>query len=152
MAKDLFRGSWRCVLFAIYFTCLSEVAIAQSTPPPGVICVVSAGNRNAPLAPDGSYAVFGIRGDFGVVRARVTCSDGSVGQSAAQFTNPLTPSSLALGPIQFGTLSPVPVALALSAPTPKYRANLTSDVDGDRPHRHYSKCHSPLRRHNLYDL
>ena len=99
------------ILFVAYAN-----AWAQSTPPPGVACVVSAGNRNAPLAPDGSYTVFGIPGNLGAIRARVSCSDGSVGQSAVGFTNPFQPATIELGPIVFGAITPVPVAINLSAP------------------------------------
>lgn len=95
--------------------------LAQTNPPPGAppagaSCVVSAGNRNAPLAADGSYTVFGIPGNLGAIRARATCSDGSVGQSAIGFTNPFAPTTIPLGPIVFGQLDPVPIAVTLSAP------------------------------------
>lgn len=111
------------ILFVAYAN-----AWAQSTPPPGVACVVSAGNRNAPLAPDGSYTVFGIPGNLGAIRARVSCSDGSVGQSAAGFTNPFQPATIELGPIVFGAITPVPVAINLSAPQRRLTTGQTGQL------------------------
>jgi hypothetical protein len=67
--------------FAALMVILTSTLSFAQAPPPGVACVVSAGNRNAPLAPDGSYTVFGIPGNLGAIRARATCSDGSVGNS-----------------------------------------------------------------------
>ena len=111
------------ILFVAYAN-----AWAQSTPPPGVACVVSAGNRNAPLAPDGSYTVFGIPGNLGAIRARVSCSDGSVGQSAVGFTNPFQPATIELGPIVFGAITPVPVAINLSAPQRRLTTGQTGQL------------------------
>ncbi len=91
-------------------------AQANGAPPPGVSCIVSAGNRNAPLAADGSYAVSGIPGNLGAIRARATCSDGSVGQSAIGFTDPTQSIKVLLGPITFGQLDAVPIAASLTAP------------------------------------
>ncbi|UXI68193.1 carboxypeptidase regulatory-like domain-containing protein [Tahibacter amnicola] len=96
---------------------VSATAQSVGVPPAGASCVVTAGNRNAPLAPDGTYTVFGIPGNLGAIRARVTCSDGSVGQSEAGFTNPFQPATIELGPITFGHIDPVPIAATLSAPT-----------------------------------
>ncbi|MCF6301201.1 MAG: hypothetical protein L3J52_08815, partial [Proteobacteria bacterium] len=81
----------------------------------GGACVVSVGNRNAPLAVDGSYSVLGIPGNMGVIRARVTCSDGSIGQSGIGFTDPSQSIVIPLGTIEFGHIDPVPVAVNLSA-------------------------------------
>lgn len=101
---------------------LSALTLASSSPvfgqfngvpPEGASCLVSAGNRNAPLAADGSYVVYGIPGDLGAVRARVTCSDGSVGQSGIGFTSPFEETVIDLGPIEFGRLDLVPVAVEL---------------------------------------
>jgi hypothetical protein len=102
--------------FAALMVILTSALTFAQAPPPGVACVVSAGNRNAPLAPDGSYTVFGIPGNLGAIRARASCSDGSVGQSAAGFTNPFQPDTIELGPIVFGSITPVPVAINVSAP------------------------------------
>ncbi len=112
-------GNWIWVgLLANILGWLSPVlAQVPGAPPAGASCVVSAGNRNAPLAADGSYTVFAIPGNLGAIRARATCSDGSVGQSQAAFTNPFAPDTIELGPISFGHIDPVPVAAALTAPS-----------------------------------
>lgn len=101
------------VLLAIGTTGIK--AQEEGTPPNGASCVVSAGNRSAPLAADGGYAIFGIPGNLGAIRARATCSDGSVGQSEIAFTNPLEAATVQLGRIVFGRLDPVPIAATLSA-------------------------------------
>jgi hypothetical protein len=87
---------------------------------------VSAGNRNAPLTADGSYTIFGIPGNLGSIRARATCSDGSVGESAAGFTDPFQAAVIELGPIVFGAITPVPVALLLVAPSRRINSGETS--------------------------
>ncbi|MEO8671997.1 MAG: carboxypeptidase regulatory-like domain-containing protein [Tahibacter sp.] len=109
---------------------LAIAASAQSgsLPPVGASCVVTAGNRNAPLAPDGTYTVFGIPGNLGAIRARATCSDGSVGQSAVGFTDPFQAATVDLGPIQFGHIDPVPIAANLSAPSRFLNTGETSQL------------------------
>ncbi|TDR35350.1 hypothetical protein DFR29_1361, partial [Tahibacter aquaticus] len=109
---------------------LSGAALAQagSVPPPGASCVVTAGNRNAPLVADGSYIVFGIPGSLGAIRARAVCSDGSLGQSAAGFTDPLQDAQVELGPIQFGQFTPSPQGLSLSAPQRQLDAGAESQL------------------------
>jgi hypothetical protein len=84
-------------------------------PPAGESCVVSVGNRNAPLAADGSYFVAAIPDSLGIFRARVTCSDGSVGQSGIGFSDLNQVITVELGDIEFGRLDPVPIAVNLSA-------------------------------------
>ncbi len=84
-------------------------------PPIGASCVVSVGNRNAPLAADGSYVISNIPGDMGAIRARATCSDGSLGQSEIGFTDTTRSITIPLGPIDFSRYDPVPIAATLSA-------------------------------------
>ena len=95
--------------------CTFHVTSAQAqvvgSPPPGVSCVVSAGNRNSTLATNGEYAMFGIPGDLGAIRARANCSDGSIGQSAVGFTDPAQNTVIQLGPIVFGTIDPIPAVI-----------------------------------------
>ena len=105
-------ASARRLLLGVAFL-LASVAVSgqpAALPPAGASCVVTAGNRNAPLAADGSYVVFGIPGSLGAIRARAVCSDGSLGQSAAGFTDPLQDAQVELGPIQFGQFTPSPLA------------------------------------------
>lgn len=101
---------------------------AAQQPAPGAACVVTAGNRNAPLAADGAYTVFGIPGNAGAIRARVSCSDGSVGQSAIGFTDPNQAVVVELGPIVFGRLDPVPLAVELSASSPRLGAGESAQM------------------------
>ncbi|MBL8297757.1 MAG: carboxypeptidase regulatory-like domain-containing protein [Rhodanobacteraceae bacterium] len=121
---------FRRVLLAAGCWLLSGTVLAQAngTPPPGASCVVTAGNRNAPLAADGSYVIFGIPGSLGAIRARAVCSDGSLGQSAVGFTDPLQDAQVELGPIQFGRFTPSPQALSLSAPQRRLDAGAQSQL------------------------
>ncbi|MBK8286633.1 MAG: carboxypeptidase regulatory-like domain-containing protein [Ahniella sp.] len=112
----------------LLIVCAGISAAQVGAPPAGAACVVSAGNRNAPLAADGSYTVFGIPGNLGAIRARATCSDGSVGQSGIGFTNPFQPDTINLGPIVFGQIDPVPVAVTLSAPNRYLTTGQTSQL------------------------
>lgn len=109
---------------------VSVAALGQPStlPPAGASCVVTAGNRNAPLAADGSYVVFGIPGSLGAIRVRAICSDGSLGQSAAGFTDPLQDAQVELGPIQFGQFTPSPQALSLSAPQRRLDSGAVSQL------------------------
>jgi len=116
------------VAFLLVLLTLNTVRAQNGEPPPGAACVVSAGNRNAPLAADGSYTVFGIPGNLGAIRARATCSDGSIGQSAVGFTNPFQPDTIHLGPIVFGQIDPVPVAVTLTAPNRYLTTGQTSQL------------------------
>ena len=95
---------------------------------PGVSCTVSAVNRNAPVALDGSFTVFGIPGNSGAIRARATCSDGTLGQTAAGFTDPVNFITVPLGEIQWGQWSESPVALRLRGPTPRLTTGQTSQL------------------------
>lgn len=106
----------------IAFSILSVFSVFAQTetdgrPPEGASCVVSVGNSNAPLSARGEYSVVNIPGDLGAVRARATCSDGSVGQSQIGFTELIQDHVVSLGPIEFGVMYPVPIAAELSAPT-----------------------------------
>lgn len=91
-------------------------------------CVVSVGNSNAPLAADGSYTVFNIPGDLGAVRARATCSDGSVGESEVGFTSLVQDAVIPLGPIEFGEMSAVPIAASLTAPSKYLNSNESTQM------------------------
>jgi Carboxypeptidase regulatory-like domain len=83
---------------------------------PGVNCVISAVNRNAIVETDASYTVFNIPANAGAFRGRVTCSDGSVGQTAVKFSSVVGGTTIELGAIVWGKIDPVPTALGLTAP------------------------------------
>ncbi|MDQ1924179.1 hypothetical protein [Massilia pseudoviolaceinigra] len=132
----------------------SRCALAQTPvmpPAEGASCTVSAVNRNAPVAPDGAFAIFNIPGETGPFRARATCSDGSVGQTAVAF--PEFASELVFtGYIVWGKIDPSPVALGLSASNKRLSTVATSQLRG---HRHCRQCHLARRhalppRHHLY--
>ena len=99
-----------CIIYTTHI-----MAQIDGRPPVGESCVVSVGNRNAPLAADGSYFVSAIPDSLGTFRARVTCSDGSIGQSGIGFSDLTQVITVELGDIEFGRLDPVPIAVNLSA-------------------------------------
>ena len=70
----------------------------------GVNCVISAVNRNAIVETDASYTVFNIPANAGAFRGRVTCSDGSVGQTAVKFSSVVGGATIELGAIVWSRL------------------------------------------------
>ncbi|SHG67376.1 carboxypeptidase regulatory-like domain-containing protein [Massilia sp. CF038] len=101
-----------CLFLLLATTALPSWAGAP--PAPGATCTISALNRNAPIAPDGSFTIFNIPGTAGPFRARASCSDGSVGQTAVAFPD-FDATVVYTGEIFWGQLDPTPVALGLSA-------------------------------------
>ena len=90
------------------------------TPSPGSSCVASVYNRNVNLEPDFSYAVVNLPSTQGIMKVRVTCSDGTVGQS--KYMLPVPGDSTITGAINFGQLDPVPFAMSLTSPIKKLNA------------------------------
>ncbi len=81
-------------------------------------CTVSVLNRNISVQPDGTWTLPNIPSNQGRVRARATCIENGItrfGQSGL-FTVPTNGGINVVPPIQFGTVTPIPFALALSAP------------------------------------
>ena len=92
----------RAAMVLAFFT-LTFSALAQTTVPPvvapkytgtppalGSSCTATAQNRNAPLTPDFDVTIFNIAGSGSAnalppFRARVTCSDGTVGETEYVF-------------------------------------------------------------------
>jgi hypothetical protein len=109
--------------------CAVLPAGAQDAPQPaaGAACTVSALNRNAPVAPDSSFTIYNIPGSSGPFRARATCSDGSVGQTAVAFPEYGT-SVVYTGDIVWGRLDPTPVALGLQAASKQLGADQTAQL------------------------
>jgi hypothetical protein len=95
----------------------------------GVNCVISAVNRNAVVETDASYTVFNIPANAGALRGRVTCSDGSVGQTAVKFSSVVGGATIDLGPIVWGKIDPVPTALGLTAPEKRITTGGTSQLN-----------------------
>lgn len=112
------------VLILMFFVCF----YAEGQSSDGISCIVSVGNSNAPLSPNGEYLVLNVPSDLGAIRARATCSNGSVGQSHVGFTIPVQDAVIDLGPIEFGQMSPVPVAAELDAPTNELNSNESVQV------------------------
>ena len=111
----------------------TALANAQTLPSPlapaeGSSCIISAQNRNAPvMLPDYSYSIFGLSGASGAFRARVTCSDGSIGQTAIAF--PQAASAIVnSGEITWGSIDPVPTALGLTALRKRLSTNDVSQL------------------------
>ncbi|MFG6490499.1 collagen binding domain-containing protein [Roseateles sp. BYS78W] len=103
-------------------TFLAE-ASAPAADPTG--CVASAQNRSVPLTSFGDFVLTNLPGSgfvpFGTVdaqpfRVRVTCNDGTVGETALAF--PMFEQSLVQsGPIVWGQSTPVPTQLRLDLPS-----------------------------------
>ncbi|MDQ1832630.1 carboxypeptidase-like regulatory domain-containing protein [Massilia scottii] len=124
-AKKLARALLCGALLAASHCALAQAPVMP--PAEGASCTVSAVNRNAPVAPDGSFAIFNIPGESGPFRARATCSDGSVGQTAVAF--PEFASELVFtGDIVWGKIDPSPVALGLSASNKRLSTDATSQL------------------------
>ena len=90
----------------------NETARAQTG-----ICTATVLNRSVALGPGGTVAIPNVPYEPGYFRVRVTCTDGGVttsGQSDYFQLNPNGPTTL--GPITYGTISPIPVSLSVSSP------------------------------------
>jgi hypothetical protein len=87
----------------------------KADPAPGSSCTASVMNRNGAIAADYSYLVFNVPVNQGPLKARATCSDGTVGQS--QYALPVPTGATFMGPIVWGVSDPIPLAISLSAPT-----------------------------------
>jgi hypothetical protein len=121
-----------CLQVLAFIVSMSGVSgIAQTTnpqaPAEGASCTVSAANRNAPVAPGGSYSISAVPGTLGVIRARATCSDGTVGQTKFVFPAPNDEFAIT-GDIQWGKLDPAPTALGLSSATKRVTTGQTAQL------------------------
>ncbi|NVE01796.1 carboxypeptidase regulatory-like domain-containing protein [Massilia sp. BJB1822] len=93
-----------------------QLAWSQPTPQvpaPDARCVVSALNRNATLEGD-YYMIPGVPSQLGLYRVRAVCSDGTLGQTG--IVKPAGGNEFVAGPIVWGNVTPVPVALVLDGP------------------------------------
>jgi Carboxypeptidase regulatory-like domain len=103
----------------------SQTAFAQTptqptTPAIGSSCVASVLNRNSNLEPDFTYNIYNMPSTQGIMKVRVTCSDGTVGQS--KYALPAAGDATITGDIMFGQLDPVPFAMSLTSPIKKLNA------------------------------
>ena len=79
-------------------------------------CIVSVLNRNTRVRPDGSWVLPNIPANFGLVRARATCTFNGLtvsGESVPFLI--LANSSVNVPPLVLGPTTPIPTALTLSA-------------------------------------
>ncbi len=107
-ARHGFRAAILAICSAAYFAAAQAPTVA---PPklgtPGLSCVISAVNRNAPIEVDGGATIFGIPPTTGSFRARATCSDGSVGQTAVRVSSIVGGQTIELGDIIWGRIDPL---------------------------------------------
>lgn len=113
------------VLILFLNICFISVAYSQfdSRPPEGASCVISSGNRNAPVKPDGSYELGSVPASLLIVSGRVACSDGTLGQTDYVLTVPVDGTVIDMGPIRFGEWTPTPIATYLDADTNQLTTN-----------------------------
>ncbi len=83
----------------------------------GPSCTASLLNRNVVASEDGSFFLSGIPAEPGLQRVRLTCAFEGVSYGQSELFSLVPNGFVLIGPIQFGFLSPIPVALEISAPT-----------------------------------
>lgn len=118
-----------CIFLQLPFT-----SSAFALPAPDASCTVSAYNRVAPLERDYSFTIFNLPGPVTVVtpegplsllfppfRARVACSDGTVGETELAFPEP-GQNVVYTGDIFWRPQTPVPVGLMLQSADSRLRA------------------------------
>jgi hypothetical protein len=86
-----------------------------AVPAAGSSCTASALNRNAAVDAAYGYTLYNVPADQGILKVRVTCSDGTVGQT--RYEQPVENSATFTGDILWGTLDPIPMAISLNAST-----------------------------------
>jgi streptogramin lyase len=88
-------------------------------------CTVSVLNRNVRVQPDGTWVLPNIPANQGRVRARAVCVQNGVTQQGQSnlFTISTNGSIDVIPPITFGTVTPIPQALTITAPTTNLNQN-----------------------------
>lgn len=124
IARGMLLGAWLAASPAAFGQAPGGPAIA---PAPGSSCTVSALNRNAPVAADASFEIYNIPGNSGAFRARATCSDGTVGQTAVVFPA-IGEQVVFTGDIAWGRLDPAPLALGLRAASGRLGRGATAQL------------------------
>lgn len=82
-------------------------------------CVATIANRSVQVNANGTFAVPNVPADIGVYRVRVICHNGNQttqGQSA--YVTLVPNGNTLIPPITFGTVTPPPVSITLTAPLP----------------------------------
>jgi hypothetical protein len=126
-------------LVLILFAMMS-VAFAQGVPPAAdASCTVSALNRNAPLQADYSFTIYNLPGAAAAIgpnapqipappfRVRVTCSDGTVGETELAFPE-FGSSVVYAGEIFWRPTTPVPLALGVEAAQARLNGGETTQL------------------------
>ena len=104
------RGAALAVLLAAAGARASSAQLDSS-------CMVSALNRTAPVAADGSWVLPNVPANVGLVRVRATCVRGGAPQFGSSSLIAVPPNGvLTVADIAFAAPVPIPVTLALSAP------------------------------------
>lgn len=140
------RGLAGPVLLAVASAAHAQTHTAGTPPAPGVSCTATAVNRSAPLFPDHSFRIFNIPGASAVAlggtlvpappfRVRVICADGTTGETELAYP-PIGADVVYTGAILWGPLTPLPLALNLTAASPRLSTNdstqmSTTGVVGD---------------------
>jgi hypothetical protein len=131
-------------LCAAALSVLAGVAAAQQsngTPPtPTADCTVSALNRTAPLQSDYSFTIYNIPGAGAITgpasltppppppfRVRVSCSDGTVGETALAFPE-FGSTVVYTGEIFWRAATPIPLGLSLSAAATRLSSGQTTQL------------------------
>lgn len=146
MARGVGLTMWR-VSFA-RLTCLGLLATlslsgmpALAEPAQDATCTVNAFNRTAPLDADYNFTLFNLPGSVSAVstadgpvvlslspfRARVTCSDGTIGETEIAFPQ-AGQSSTFTGPIFWRAATPVPLALSMSSSTEIFNSGTSAQL------------------------
>ncbi len=116
-------------LVAAFLLAFSVPAVAQIGPS----CTASLLNRTVVPAEDGSFYFAGIPAELGFHRVRLACEANGVSYGQSGLFELVPNGFVLIGPIQFGDVSPIPVALEISAPTTTLRqlnATVQLRVDG----------------------
>ena len=92
---------------------LASPAVAQVV---GPSCTASLLNRTVVAGEDGSFFIAGIPSELGLHRVRLTCEANGVSYGQSGLFELVPNGFVTIGPIQFGDISPIPVALEISAP------------------------------------
>ena len=117
------------VCLALSLLALATPALAQVV---GPTCTASLLNRTVVASEDGSFFIGGIPAELGLHRVRLTCEANGVAYGQSDLFGLVPNGFVLIGPIQFGNVSPIPVALEISAPkTTLTRTNETVQLKVD---------------------
>lgn len=113
-------GAWRYlmpVIALVMIVLAASSSVAAQTLDDN--CIATIANRSVQVNPNGTYAIPNIPTDVGFYRVRVICnySDGTSAQGQSNFVTLFANGNTAIPTIAFGTVTPPPVSIAMSAQT-----------------------------------